>query len=193
MNKISVNVIILLTFLLYSNLLRAQKDYVVTFKGDTLRGEVFTTLLGSVRFIDQNTGKEEKVSRVGANIKLYFISDDSLTYVSVKTSPNTKPQFLKRLLDGRIQLFEKFVSHYAPAGGVAPSNSFWYAVKEDGPVLEIKTNNLFASRTQRKENFYSLLGDYPALLEKFEQEKAYSFDLIKSYIRTYNTYFETKP
>lgn len=187
MKKIFTSALVI--FSLFSvNLLKAQKDYVVTLAGDTLRGEVFTTLFGTVKFADQSTGKEQKVSI--ANVKLYFISDDSLTYAAVKTSPNAKPQFLKRLLDGRIQLFEQFTSSYAGPGRAGTSNTFWYAIKGIEATVEIKTNNIFGSRAQRKENFNNLIADYPELLEDFKKEKNFSFEILKSYIRKYNYYFE---
>jgi|GEM_PF-3158773 len=179
---------LILCSLLSANLLKAQKDYVVTLAGDTLKGEVFTTLLGSLKFADQSTGKEQKLTY--ANTKLYFISDDSLTYVAVKTSPDAKPQFLKRVLGGRIQLFEKYITYAGRAGTAGPSNTFWYAIKGTETAIEIKTNNIFGSRTQRKENFNNLIADYPELLEDFRKEKDFSFEMLRSYIRKYNYYFE---
>lgn len=194
MKKIFTSAFIIFS-LFSANLLKAQKDYVVTLAGDTLKGEVFTTLFGSVRFVDQNTGKEQKVSL--ANIKLYFISDDSLTYAAVKTSQDAKPQFLKRLLNGRIQLFQK--TNSSPGGmsgstgvmmSASMSTSYWYAGFNVDSLVEIKTSGLFGSRAERQKKFYALIESYPELLEDFKKEKDFSFEMLKSYIRKYNYYFE---
>ena len=192
MKKIFTSAFMILS-LLSANLLKAQKDYVVTLAGDTLKGEVFTTLFGTVKFADQSTGKEQKITP--ANIKSYFISDDSLTYAAVKTSPNAKPEFLKRLLNGRIQLFQKINSSPGRmgAGGVmsvGTSTSYWYAGFNVDSLVEIKTNGLFGSRAEREKKFYALIESYPELLEDFKKEKNFSFEILKSYIRKYNYYFE---
>ncbi len=194
MKKIFTSAFII--FSLFSvNLLKAQKDYVVTVAGDTLLGKIKKPFLDGFKF--QETGKKETLPINVEAYKEYFKAKDSTHYVAVKISASKKPEFLERLIFGKIQLFQKTNSSPGTMSGstgvmmsASMSTSYWYAGFNVDSVLEIKTSGMFGSRAEREKNFYSLIESYPELLEDFKKEKDFSFEMLKSYIRKYNYYFE---
>jgi len=192
MKKIFVNVIFLSVFLLSSHL-KAQKDYVITLAGDTLLGKIRKPFLDGLKF--QEAGKKESIY-IGTEIyKEYYFSKDSTHYVAVKLSESKKLEFLKRLEHGKIQLFIKVVNGpgMMGAGGVmmgGNSTSYWYAGFSLDSLKEIKTNGLLGTRSQREKNFHSLIESYPELLEDFKNEKDFSIDMLRSYVKKYNYYFK---
>jgi hypothetical protein len=194
MKKIFTGAFIVLS-LLSANLLKAQKDYVVTLAGDTLLGKIKKPLLDGLKF--QEKGKKEALAVNEEMYKEYFIAKDSTHYVAVKLSASKKPEFLKCLVFGKIQLFQKTNSSPGATSGatgvtmsMSMSTSYWYAGFNVDSVLEIKTSGMFGSRAEREKNFYSLIESYPELLEDFKKEKDFSFEMLRSYIRKYNYYFE---
>lgn len=193
MKKIFTSAFII--FSLFSvNLLKAQKDYVVTLAGDTLLGKIRKPFLDGFKF--QETGKKETLPINVEAYKEYFKAKDSTHYVAVKVSASKKPEFLERLIFGKIQLFVKINNHPGSMNGATgvmlpgSNTSFWYAGFDVDSLREIKTSGLFGSRAEREKNFYSLIESYPELLEDFKKEKDFSFEMLKSYIRKYNYYFE---
>jgi hypothetical protein len=189
MNKLYLSYLMLfLIFIMHGNL-SAQSDYIVTVKGDTLYGKIKDAFLGKLKF--KQTGKIEfEVIDVDKHSQ-YFISKDTINFVSIQLPQSKKREFLKRLEFGKIQLYEKFVSHPTTTGtgGLmigGGASFFWYAGFTTDQLLEIKTNSLLGSRAQRESNFDSLLRSRPELLDSFKKKKSFSADMLRYFIQRYN-------
>lgn len=192
MKKIFTSALIIL-LLCAANLLKAQKDYVITLTGDTLLGKIKKPFLDGLKF--QEVGKKESIYISTEVYKEYHFSKDSTHYVAVKLSESKKLEFLKRLEYGKIQLFVRVLSNpgMMGAGGVmmgGGSTSYWYAGFDLDNLKEIKTNGLLGTRSQREKNFHSLIESYPELLEDFKNEKDFSIDMLRAYVKKYNYYFK---
>ncbi len=135
----------------------AQKDYIVNKAGDTTRGQ-FKKQLISTGLKLKAIGKSQYEDVNYDDLSAYYKSKDSSSYV-LKTIPaRKKPIFLQRLQDGKIKLYEHFIpGTYIYMGGSTPSQTIWYASKDDGELLEIKTNNIVGTREERKNNFNKLI------------------------------------
>lgn len=167
----------------------AQKDYIVNNAGDTTRGQFKKQIISfGVKFKANGKSQFEEVNY--DDLSSYYKSKDSSSYV-LKTIPTRKkPVFLKRLQDGKVKLYEYFIpGTYGYMGAVRTgSQTIWYASKNDGELLEVKTNNIVGTREERKNNFYALIGDYKELWDDFIAEKNFSYEMIESYVKKYNYY-----
>jgi len=193
MKKIFINAAFTLVVLLFCVSLKAQQDYVVTFTGDTLYGKIKKPLLDAFKF--QEKGKKESTSITPEAYTEYYRAKDSIHYVAVMLPGASKSQFLERVVYGKIQMFVKVTNSPGAMGpGVTMtagySTASWYAGFNTNQLLEIKTSGLWGSRSKREKNFDSLISSYPELLEDFKKEKDFSFEMLKSYIRKYNYYYE---
>ncbi|MGN7988928.1 hypothetical protein ACTJKC_16375 [Pedobacter sp. 22226] len=88
---------------------------------------------------------------------------------------------MQRLVRGKIDLLE-----YYRQSGNNHVDIVWYASKQNGELFEVKSNRIFGSRSERKDNLYNLISDKPELLEKFKKDDSYSFDAVKDCIKSYN-------
>lgn len=189
MNKLYLSYLMLFSIFIIHGNLSAQSDYVVTFNGDTLHGNIKEPFLGKLKF--KQTGKSEfEIIDVDKHSQ-YFISKDTINFVSIQLPQSKKREFLKRLEFGKIQLYEKFVSSppTMATGGVmmgGGASFFWYAGFTPDQLLEIKTNSLLGSRTQRESNFDSLLRSRPELLDSFKKKKSFSAEILRYFIQRYN-------
>jgi len=191
MKKISISAAVVFLLLLSFNALKAQKDYVVKLTGDTIFGKIRKPFLDGLKF--QETGQKDSRYITLDEYKAYYRSKDSTHYVAVKIPGAKKYEFLERMEYGKLQLFVRVVSSPGTMGpgGVmtgGSSTSTWYAGFDLDSLLEVKTNGLLGSRSQREKNFDTLIGTYPELLEDFKKEKDFSFAMIRAYVRKYNYY-----
>lgn len=184
MKKIFINAVIILS-LVFTVSVKAQKDYVITVLGDTLKGEIKSTLLGGLKFLNNET--KQKVNISVKEYSEYYTWKDSTSYVALTIPLKKGPVFLQRLENGEAQLFVYYITHVT-GNGMSTSQTFWYVVKNNQKPLQVKAYSLLGSRKEREDNFYGIIGDYPELLQDFKNEKSYSFDMIRSYIKKYNYY-----
>lgn len=172
----------------------AQKDYVILVNGDTVRGKMTKSLFGALKF--KASGKAENEKLETNRFKEYFNSKDSSYFVALTLNKQRKPEFLERLENGKIKLYKSVVNYPGTVGarGVMTgggSTETWYASKDDGELLEIKTSAILSgSRNEREKNFDALMASYPELLEDFKKEKSFSFDTLRAYIKKYNYYYK---
>ncbi|TCC91834.1 hypothetical protein EZ428_08785 [Pedobacter frigiditerrae] len=187
MQRIIINSLFL-SLIFSSFFVFAQKDYIVNNAGDTTKGQFKKQLISTgLKFRANGKSQFEDVNY--DDLSAYYKSKDSSSYV-LKTIPTRKkPLFLERLENGKVKLYEHFIagtSGYMGAG--TASQTIWYASKDNGDLLEIKTNNILGTREERKSNFYDLIGDYKELWNDFIAEKNFSYEMIESYIKKYNYY-----
>ena len=182
-----MNLYLRLTFILsmfcaFCTQASAQQDFIVTSKNDTLKGEIKKQLIGFYKFKPDGTDRFNKI-KIGET-KEFYKAEKEINYLVKPRPDKSKPDFLQRLVRGKIDLLE----YYRQAGN-NQVDIVWYACKSNGELLEVKSNHIFGSRNERKDNLYKLLGDNPELLEKFKKDNSYSFDAVKDCIKSYN---ETK-
>jgi len=187
MKKNFINAIFLFVLLSASTIANAQKDYVVSLTGDTLIGNIKAPLFGPLKFI-ANEAKQKVDISIKEHLS-YYTSKDSTAYIAVSIPLKNSPVFLQRLENGKVQLVVYYITHVG-ANGIGTSQTFWYAIKDNGKPLDVKASSLLGSRKERENNFYGIIGDYPELLEDFKNEKSYSFEMIRSYIKKYNYYYK---
>ena len=110
-----------------------------------------------------------------------------------------KPLFFNILESGKINLFESSsISATAGVhiGGMAGSGTFgdgrssditYYAEKVGSDSLHLlKNNSILKSNTKNKLLFEALISDDKELLDFYKQKDEFSFDVIRSTIKTYN-------
>ncbi|PWS29267.1 hypothetical protein DHW03_05460 [Pedobacter yonginense] len=175
--------------------LHAQ-DFVVTSTNDTIRGEIEKEIFGFYRFKPQGSDNSIKIKR--QEIKEFYKAEKEVNFLVRQIPWKRRPEFLERIIKGKIDLFE-YGSYGggayhpgAPGGAGSFSGSGmsiieWYACKSNGELFEVKSTSFFGSRRERKENFYKLISDKPELLEKFMKNDDYSLEAIEACIKEYNS------
>lgn len=161
----------------------AQEDYVITHDNDTLKGNINHTLLGQ-KFKFKQNGQSDFIKITVKFAKEFYKKDERLYYCAKIKPGKSKAEFLKRLENGRVQLFEYDKASYSTNN--ATREISWYASKDGGPLMFIKTSALSFSRKEKEQNFYELIGDDVKLLEKFKLENDFSNDMLRKYIKLYN-------
>jgi hypothetical protein len=159
-----------------------SRDYVITLKGDTVKGQVLWVSDGAVK-IDPFT-ETHSVKYKAADIR--EACKTGQVYVPIKVSLTFRDiVIVKRLQHGVIDLYEYFQQNTTQYG--TASQSTWYASKAGVAVTEIKTSGIGGmSRAERKKNFMALIADNPALATEFDSKKDYSFDYLADVIKRYN-------
>ncbi|MEE1944640.1 hypothetical protein VRU48_05945 [Pedobacter sp. KR3-3] len=181
----------------------AQKDFIETLKGDTIRGKLRNGFVMGTGPADELKFKKLEDSKFVTiktdTLKSYFRSADSALFVLMKMPYAEEARLVKKLENGRIELFEDYS---ASSGAVSATGiysargtiSTWYARLDGGQLLEIKTNDTAISgskREQREKNLYGLLADDQQLLDKFKK-RSFSFDNIRDCIKKYNSLHRAK-
>jgi hypothetical protein len=159
-----------------------SRDYVITLKGDTVKGQVLWVSDGAVK-IDPFS-ETHSVKYKAAEIK--EACKTGQVYVPIKVSLTFRDiVMVKRLQHGIIDLYEYFQQNTTQFG--TASQSTWYARKAGVAVTEIKTSGIGdISRAERKKNFMALIADNQTLSTEFDGKKDYSFDYLFDVIKRYN-------
>ena len=179
MKKLSI-----LTFLFicaFVNLAVAQVGYIITQKGDTIKGELNIGTFGGGKFKPIN--KPDFVSVKIDTLKEYQLSDSSVYVLRVIPGSGAKPQILQGIEHGRINLYQ----YETPAG--ATSIIAWYASKGTDSLIKLKTSNAFFGGISKKEGKATLSGlfaDQPDIQKTFDASGKFDFATIQAYIRKYN-------
>lgn len=185
--KSQLLLIIFLASLLLTQNATAQQDYIIKVEKDTIYGNVSNNLFGKPRFTAADESESQPVS--ANDVKEYFDLKANECYVAKVLPGKSRNEFLQRLENGKIQLFEFFKSTYSPqpgGGAIYNNQRRWFVCKGNGPLVEVKRNQLGGSRKKRKDAFYLLIADNKAVSEKFESEDKFSFNRLRELIREYN-------
>ncbi len=178
----SLIILFLLQLLVIS--LHAQEqplDYLVTVQGDTTWGKFRKNLFQLVFLVG-----EEKIKIKVAEHKSYYVGRDSSLYRALPVPGRENKQWCFTLEDGRIRLYEFYVSQGTNNTGATLSTTSWYATKDDSLLLDVKTNSFWGSRKARKEALLQLLSDDPDMQKEFEQAENFSIKTIRALIKKYN-------
>lgn len=182
--KILLLSLLILTYI-FTGQADAQVGYIITQKGDTIKGEVKIRAFGGMQFKPAN--KVDFVTISLDTIKEYQLIDSSI--FALKRIPRStanllsKPQILQRLEHGRINLYQ----YVPPAGDPIIT---WYASKETDSLITIKTSDIFlaggGSKKKRIALLSSMFADEPDVQAAFNATGKFDFNTIQVYIRRYN-------
>ena len=177
-------IIVSLTFFFAFKSLKAQNDYVITLKNDTLKGVISDQIFGGHRFKSNESTKAVKI-----NVKEYkefYIASDQRNYCAVLLPNGFNPLFINRVEKGRIELYELITTTYG-AYGMNSSVTSWYVSKDKSPLVMLKHNSwLTFSRDKRKNEFHELIMDNESVVKQYEAEEKFSFKSIKALVQQYN-------
>jgi hypothetical protein len=183
----------LLSSILYSNQLFAQKEYVITGNHDTVFCKIKTESYGDYALAYKyRVNKNDAFIKIDSNIIAYHLANDSAIYF-LKDVPGFKFKiYLKRFVNGRINLYAYTLeepSNYERTMGTAPT--YLFADKGEDSFVQISHNNggiLGGAHSHKDEvdAFLNLIADSPKLVEEFKKKKSYNFYYILKYVRAYN-------
>lgn len=156
----------------------AQKDYIITVKGDTIPCTISTSLSGKERY--KINGEATRI-KPGA-IREYYIAHKSLRERSVYPDGNTLPVFMIVVEEGPITLYKTVPYNNKSA-------TEWYIGKGSDRVDGLKTSGLYLarSREQRKDILATMLKDNPGVYEKYRGDDKFTFKQIRNLVHLYNT------
>lgn len=174
--------------------LYAQTDYIINNDNAKIMGEVKSHNVDKVKFIPAG---EKKVQKFNAEQLKEVYQAGHGVYRSIVREEGGSPSFLQVLEDGKIKLYEYYQAgstmYSAPmagggmgfVGGSGPKKR-WYAQKDGGAVADIKSNGIWGSRKDRKDNFLNMIKDNPHVAERYAKADKFSFDFVRSLIVEYN-------
>ncbi|RYD95543.1 MAG: hypothetical protein EOP50_07830 [Sphingobacteriales bacterium] len=190
--------IALVAFLLFSFSIQVfgqDGEYLVTQKGDTIFGRI--VIRKDFVRVKQDKGKHDlPLYEVR---KIWFQSnwtDEFNMLYAVRLPQDSAVFFLRRIEDGRINLYERS-SHGSgmmmPTAGGGPRmmtggtvQYWWYAEKEPGILVLVGQSGLFASRKEQRKKLAEMLLDQKELSEQFVAEQSNTEKVIRKYIVLYN-------
>lgn len=170
----------------FINRTNAQAGYIITRKGDTIKGEVKFPSFGRPKFKPVNAANFRSFNL--DTVKEYQLSKDSSVF-SLKSIPLSsanlvsKVQPLRRLEHGAINLYE----YVAPSGSQL---STWYISKGVDSLIALKTSDVFlvgnGIKKDRRQILSNMFADRPDTQKAFDASGKFDFDTIRRYIRSYN-------
>jgi hypothetical protein len=183
MKKIFITIFLTLAF---SKIMYAQDDYIIKLNGDTIKGKIREqALLGKEIIKIRATGEKSFVKIDNSEIKEYYKEKIKSTFTR-KALPNTTDTvYLKIWEKGKVDFF----SYYRSSGQFTHVD--YYVSKGNSPLLSVKTNGVFtSSRNERQQSLFDLISDRPDLIESFKSINDYSFQSIQKLIKAYNDSFK---
>ncbi len=178
----------------------AQTDYIITNNGDKVMGEVKSHTVDKVKFLP--AGQKKSAKYKPSEIKEAYKAGHGV-FRSILVPKRKKPCFLQVLEDGKIKLYEYYKVSYnyygmygssmsvgpglGYGGGYNSTKKTWYAQKDGGELVDIKTNQIWGSRKARKEGFLNLVNDNKHVADRYAAEDKFNFDFVRSLIVEYNS------
>ncbi|TKC06962.1 hypothetical protein [Pedobacter frigoris] len=170
----------------------AQTDYVISNDGTKTMGEVKKYNVKSLKFVP--AGQKKAVKYNPEQVNEFYKAGDG-TFRSIALNTNNRP-FLHVLEDGKIKLYEYLVNGQTgptfngTGGFMSPGYSYskqrWYAQKNGGDLVEVKSNGIWGSRKDRKNAFSDLISDNEHVLQRYKNEDKFTFDFVRSLVVEYN-------
>jgi len=164
----------------------AQAGYIITQKGDTIKGEVKLPAFGRPKFKPANKANFRSFNP--DTLREYQLTKDSAIF-SLKSIPVSsanlvsKVQPLRRLEHGAINLYE-----YVASSGAQIST--WYVSKGADSLIALKTSDLLlagnGSKKDRRQMLSNLFADQHDIQKAFDESGKFDFDTIRHYIHSYN-------
>jgi hypothetical protein len=180
MKKIFPTVILLLFVF---NSYAQHIGYVITSKNDTIPCFKVKKDLFGVKY---KANEKDDFTRIKTdNIKEYQLTKDSAIYIAKALKDGVSDiEFVQRLEYGKICLYEQIISGY---NNTTTAN--WYANKDNGPVVMVKTSGLLLfgpDHSDRRKEFLNLINDDAKITSTYTAEDSFSFKTIRKYIQQYN-------
>lgn len=165
---------------------KAQQDYVITTKGDTLHCKVNIPFIGGHKY--KAAGMADAVKISTDDIKEYYIARKKALFLSVFKNGGTKREFMPVLEKGKINLYEVVNNNYGP-NGTSTSTTTWYVSKGTDNAIELKTSGLFLSKSRenRKNELADMFKDNKAVYDKYMTDDDFGFKQIRNLVHLYNT------
>ena len=159
-----------------------QKDYVITKNKGTIFCEIEpATFSTPARY---KADPKDRFAKIDTTITEYFLANNSSIYV-LKTLPkNKRPEVIKCLVEGRINLYA-----YSLNNASKDSEASLYANKGPGDLVQIKHSFKHADNDDKKA-FADLISDDPGLSEKFKN-LPYDFASVLDCVKMYNSAHST--
>jgi hypothetical protein len=175
----------------YVNYVYAQRDYVITNSGDTLRCVVNgPSIFGIYKYSFNNN----TVKITLRNTKEFFIANKDLTMAAVFIDNYSTPMFMKVIEKGQIRLFEIIMNNGYSAGNtpIANSSMEWFVSKGSDTVSLLKYNGTaslmgFRGTKRRQNDFIEMIKDNKNVYDKYVAEDKFSFKQIRNLVHLYNT------
>ncbi|MFI5158024.1 MAG: hypothetical protein ACHQF4_04115 [Sphingobacteriales bacterium] len=180
MKKIFITtILILFVFSSYAQ----HTGYVITSANDTVSCFIVKKDLFGIKY--KANEKDGFIRIKPDNVKEYQLSNDSAIYIAKALRKGVSDiEFVQRLEDGKICLYEQIIKGYYNT-----STTNWYANKDNGPVVMIKTsgiNIIGPDHSDRKTEFLKLINDDQKITSAYTAENNFSFYTIRKYIQQYN-------
>jgi len=155
-----------------------KKDYVIKNNKDTVFCEVEPATMNTIgRY---RISELDKFTKIDTSITEYFLAENSSTYLLKNLPKNSRRQYVKLLVKGRINLYS-----YSTNNSTADSEASLYAAKEPGDMVKIK--HAFSSPDKyEKKALTDLISDDPNLVKKNES-LPYDYRSIVDYIKMYDS------
>jgi hypothetical protein len=157
--------------------------YVITSTNDTIPCFIVKSSLFGVKY--KANEKDDFTKIKTDNIKEYQLTKDSTIYLAKALKDGVSDiEFVQRLEYDKICLYEQIISGY---NNTTTTN--WYANKNNGPVVMIKTSTAMIfgpNHSDRKKEFLNLINDDPKITSAYTAEDSFSFKTIRKYIKQYN-------
>lgn len=175
-------IFISISLLFFSKNAQSQKlEYVITTEGDTTFGIVKAM---SYKWVKFQSDQQESIKKLSAG-EIKECMDAGKVYSSQLMPLELTPNFLEILESGQILVYQ-----YLKVTNAANNNYIlrWYAKKDDGSLVEIKSNWAGnTTRKERKENFESLIKDDAELLAEYKLSNDFDHERILDFVKRYNT------
>jgi len=164
---------------------KAQTDYVITLKGDSIPCSITIPLIGKLKYKVDSAGESKKIKP--GEIREYYIARKNLTGRSVYKTGSNNPMFMPLIEKGKINLYEMVYTTYT--GTTVVTTTSWYVSKGKDTVSDLKTSSFWMSksRQKRKDIFGDMLKDDKELYDKYMGDDKFSFKQIRNLVHLYNT------
>lgn len=172
---------VLFLFTMFPFFAPAQKDYIVTGKGDTMYGKIKQPLFSKLIFVSK--GVEYWLDET---VKAYFINKSSATYYNIVQPETGDKVFMYVVEKGEISLYTYTVS-VRTYDGKSLSTTNWYIEKKGTPISMIKSTSAFAGgKKDRKELLRASIADKAEILKLYDENDSFTFNNIRKIITEYN-------
>jgi len=193
MTKAFIQTLAISAFLILASNVKAQSDYIISQKGDSISCTISTPFLSKIdRYKTDANSKTTKINP--DEVKRYYRADRNKLYYSVYKTGKDKPEFMPVIEHGKINLFEVVETSYSSGGMMhmttTSSTTYWYVSKGADTVKELKTSGLFwlgKSKQNRKDILGDMVKDNKTIYDQYVAEDKFSFKQIRKLVHLYNT------
>lgn len=172
----------ILTLLYCTQALAQNGDYFVTKKNDTIQCKTLQESMFSAKKFKYTTSKMTESRAVNLDT-VYEYSTDNIIYTRRVLPGDSLLSFVIWIERGKIDLYQLLIP------GMKSSVSYFYAAKDNGPLVEVKTDNQLAgAHKKRVKAVDDLLLDVPDIHARFNPEVDFSYKKIHNLIKEYNSF-----